>query len=185
MNSQIDSRHSCTRIAGLIILAAVTLAGAGCTRPARFPVEFNTECVAGDPLAGEWVGELTNASGSDSRRIRATYRAAGENTYVAAYRTTIGLGLPLQYDTIHHVMQDGGVLRIEDWREADIPGLGACGCRAVCNGTQVVIHYRTADDSGIIRLQRTDPADSGPLPIHELVDCVADEWANAIRFAAR
>jgi hypothetical protein len=181
MRSHIDNCRRDTRIPGLIILAAVTLAGAGCTRPVRLGVETDTACAAGDPLAGEWVGELTNAAGSDSRSVRATYRPAGASTYVATYRTTIGLALPLQFDTTHRATQDGGLVRIEDWREAHVPGLGACRCRAVCTGAQIVIHYRTADDSGIIRLQRTVADNSGPTPIHDM----ADEWANAVQFAAR
>jgi hypothetical protein len=185
MRSHINNCRRDTRIPGLFILAAVTIAGAGCTRPVRLPVETDTACVAGDPLAGAWVGELTNAAGSDSRSIRATYRPAGDNTYFATYCTTVGLGLPLSFDTTHRVTQDGGLVRIEDWRDADVPGLGACHCNAVYTDAQIVIHYRTADDSGIIRLQRTGADSSGPTPIHDMADYVADEWANVVQSAAR
>ena len=174
-----------SRIAAMMMMVALTFASVGCTRPSDLPVEHDAPCVPSDLLVGEWIGELTSTSGAASRRVQATYRPADERTYLATYRTTVGLGLPLQFNTTHHVTENGGVLRINEWREADVPGLGACRCRAVCTDLQLVIHYRSADDSGIMRLQRKPSDNSGPTPVHDMAGYVAAEWENVVQIAAR
>jgi hypothetical protein len=173
------------RVLGLIAIGALVLSGAGCTGAVHLPAENGPECVVGDPLAGEWAGELTSTSAGASRRIEATFRPAGDDTYRASYRTSVGLGLPLQFDTRHHVTRNGNVLRIDEWRVADIPGLGDCRCCAVCSGALLVIHYRTADDSGIIHLQRNPTTASPSTPFGDLIGDLAAELNNGVRVAVR
>ena len=173
------------RVAGMIVAATLTFAAAGCTRPSDQPVETEPECKPHDLLAGEWVGELSNASGSASRGLRASFQPAGQDTYLATYRTALGVGLPLRFDTTHQVTHSDGVVRIEDWREDDVPGLGDCRCRAVCTGSLLIIHYRSANGSGIIHLQRASTATPATNSIGNRLGDVTAEWKTGFRIANR
>jgi hypothetical protein len=111
-------------LAGVMMMAALILAGTGCTRPSDLPDEYDAACIPSDLLAGEWIGEMASATGATSRRIQATYRPADEGTYLATYCTTVGLGLPVQFDCTHRVTECREILWFDEWREADVPGLG-------------------------------------------------------------